>query len=88
MRLALLGPWAQSLPLLSPHLTQLTPACWAPRPARLTLCMSHRGFFTCLGRDGQVYDDLKYVWLQGRQVRQGHPRLAVIPALRTGPLPT
>ncbi|XP_040830534.1 N-acylglucosamine 2-epimerase isoform X3 [Ochotona curzoniae] len=26
------------------------------------------GFFTCLGRDGQVYDDLKYVWLQGRQV--------------------
>uniref|UniRef100_A0A8B9YCP8 N-acylglucosamine 2-epimerase n=1 Tax=Bos mutus grunniens TaxID=30521 RepID=A0A8B9YCP8_BOSMU len=30
--------------------------------------VSHRGFFTCLGRDGQVYDDLKYVWLQGRQV--------------------
>ncbi|KAM9576785.1 N-acylglucosamine 2-epimerase [Trichechus inunguis] len=28
----------------------------------------HGGFFTCLGRDGQVYDDLKYVWLQGRQV--------------------
>ncbi|KAL8164395.1 UNVERIFIED_CONTAM: hypothetical protein K2H54_050374 [Gekko kuhli] len=26
------------------------------------------GFFTCLGQDGQVYDDLKYVWLQGRQV--------------------
>ncbi|XP_066212726.1 N-acylglucosamine 2-epimerase isoform X3 [Saccopteryx leptura] len=26
------------------------------------------GFFTCLSRDGQVYDDLKYVWLQGRQV--------------------
>lgn len=26
------------------------------------------GFFTCLGRDGQVYDELKYVWLQGRQV--------------------
>lgn len=26
------------------------------------------GFFTCLGRDGRVYDDLKYVWLQGRQV--------------------
>ncbi|XP_052519355.1 N-acylglucosamine 2-epimerase isoform X3 [Budorcas taxicolor] len=25
------------------------------------------GFFTCLGRDGRVYDDLKYVWLQGRQ---------------------
>lgn len=28
----------------------------------------HGGFFTCLGRNGQVYDDLKYVWLQGRQV--------------------
>lgn len=28
----------------------------------------HGGFFTCLGRDGKVYDDLKYVWLQGRQV--------------------
>ncbi|XP_003802599.1 N-acylglucosamine 2-epimerase isoform X1 [Otolemur garnettii] len=28
----------------------------------------HGGFFTCLGHDGQVYDDLKYVWLQGRQV--------------------
>uniref|UniRef100_A0AAQ5YNL9 N-acylglucosamine 2-epimerase n=1 Tax=Amphiprion ocellaris TaxID=80972 RepID=A0AAQ5YNL9_AMPOC len=26
------------------------------------------GFFTCLGRDGSVYDKLKYVWLQGRQV--------------------
>nr|XP_006625461.1 PREDICTED: N-acylglucosamine 2-epimerase [Lepisosteus oculatus] len=26
------------------------------------------GFFTCLGREGQVYDELKYVWLQGRQV--------------------
>ncbi|XP_028669088.1 N-acylglucosamine 2-epimerase [Erpetoichthys calabaricus] len=28
----------------------------------------HGGFFTCLGKDGEVYDDLKYVWLQGRQV--------------------
>ncbi|XP_049980962.1 N-acylglucosamine 2-epimerase isoform X3 [Alexandromys fortis] len=28
----------------------------------------HGGFFTCLGRNGQVYDHLKYVWLQGRQV--------------------
>ncbi|XP_034074407.1 N-acylglucosamine 2-epimerase isoform X2 [Gymnodraco acuticeps] len=28
----------------------------------------HGGFFTCLGRDGEVYDELKYVWLQGRQV--------------------
>ncbi|XP_055486766.1 LOW QUALITY PROTEIN: N-acylglucosamine 2-epimerase [Leucoraja erinacea] len=26
------------------------------------------GFFTCLSRDGTVYDDLKYIWLQGRQV--------------------
>lgn len=28
----------------------------------------HGGFFTCLGQDGQVYDDVKYVWLQARQV--------------------
>ncbi|KAM9785923.1 N-acylglucosamine 2-epimerase [Neosynchiropus ocellatus] len=28
----------------------------------------HGGFFTCLGKDGTVYDQLKYVWLQGRQV--------------------
>lgn len=28
----------------------------------------HGGFFTCIGRDGQVYDEMKYVWLQGRQV--------------------
>ncbi|MBN3293718.1 RENBP epimerase, partial [Polypterus senegalus] len=27
----------------------------------------HGGFFTCLAKDGEVYDDLKYVWLQGRQ---------------------
>lgn len=26
------------------------------------------GFFTCLGKDGKIYDELKYVWLQGRQV--------------------
>ncbi|KAJ8259989.1 hypothetical protein GJAV_G00175800 [Gymnothorax javanicus] len=26
------------------------------------------GFFTCIGKDGKVYDELKYVWLQGRQV--------------------
>ncbi|KAG8432716.1 hypothetical protein GDO86_017094 [Hymenochirus boettgeri] len=26
------------------------------------------GFFTCLSQDGAVYDDLKYIWLQGRQV--------------------
>lgn len=28
----------------------------------------HGGFFTCIGRDGKIYDELKYVWLQGRQV--------------------
>ncbi|XP_003454289.2 N-acylglucosamine 2-epimerase isoform X2 [Oreochromis niloticus] len=28
----------------------------------------HGGFFTCIGRDGNIYDELKYVWLQGRQV--------------------
>lgn len=27
-----------------------------------------RGFFTCLGKDGTVYDDTKYIWLQARQV--------------------
>lgn len=37
-----------------------------PRPSADT--QSHRGFFSCLGRGGQLYDDLKYVWLQGRQV--------------------
>ncbi|XP_018408810.1 PREDICTED: N-acylglucosamine 2-epimerase [Nanorana parkeri] len=26
------------------------------------------GFFTCLSQDGTVYDPLKYLWLQGRQV--------------------
>ena len=26
------------------------------------------GFFTCLGRDGKVYDTDKFVWLQARQV--------------------
>lgn len=28
----------------------------------------HGGYFTCLTRDGQVYDSRKYVWLQGRAV--------------------
>ena len=28
----------------------------------------HGGFFTCLDRQGQLYDDRKYVWLNGRQV--------------------
>ena len=25
------------------------------------------GYFTCLDRDGKVYDHDKFVWLQGRQ---------------------
>lgn len=28
----------------------------------------HGGFFTCLERDGKVYDTDKFIWLQGRQV--------------------
>ena len=28
----------------------------------------HGGYFTCLGRAGEVYDTDKFVWLQGRQV--------------------
>lgn len=28
----------------------------------------HGGFFTCLNRDGSVFDTDKFVWLQGRQV--------------------
>ncbi len=28
----------------------------------------HGGYFTCLNRDGSVYDTDKFVWLQGRQV--------------------
>ena len=46
-----------------------------PDPANsANASVSRRGFFTCLGRDGQVYDDLKYVWLQGRQVRTRRAR--------------
>ena len=28
----------------------------------------HGGYFTCLDRDGTLYDDRKYMWLNGRQV--------------------
>ncbi|MCL4783036.1 MAG: AGE family epimerase/isomerase [Bryobacterales bacterium] len=28
----------------------------------------HGGYFSCLDRDGAVYDPRKYVWLQGRQI--------------------
>lgn len=42
----------------------------------LVKCLFHyidfSGFFNCLGKDGKVYDELKYVWLQGRQVRALH----------------
>ncbi len=30
--------------------------------------MLFSGFFTCLTKDGKVYDATKYGWLQGRQV--------------------
>ncbi|XP_053552039.1 N-acylglucosamine 2-epimerase [Bombina bombina] len=33
-----------------------------------SLDKEYGGFFTCLSLDGAVYDDLKYIWLQGRQV--------------------
>jgi N-acylglucosamine 2-epimerase len=35
---------------------------------RHSLDREHGGYFTCLDRDGAVYDDRKYVWLQGRAV--------------------
>lgn len=33
-----------------------------------SLDREYGGYFTCLGRDGSVYDTRKYVWLQGRAV--------------------
>ena len=30
--------------------------------------LEHGGYFTCLERDGEVYDTDKFVWLQGREV--------------------
>jgi N-acylglucosamine 2-epimerase len=35
---------------------------------RHSLDREHGGQFTCLDRDGQVYDTRKYIWLQGRAV--------------------
>lgn len=35
---------------------------------RHSLDREHGGFFTCLDRDGAVYDTRKYIWLNGRQV--------------------
>jgi N-acylglucosamine 2-epimerase len=33
-----------------------------------SLDREHGGFFTCMDRDGSVYDTKKYMWLQGREV--------------------
>lgn len=35
---------------------------------RHSLDREHGGYFTCLDREGQVYDTRKYIWLQGRAV--------------------
>ncbi len=35
---------------------------------RHSLDREHGGYFTCLTREGEVYDTRKYVWLQGRAV--------------------
>ncbi len=35
---------------------------------RHSLDREHGGYFTCLDRDGAVYDTTKYMWLQSRQV--------------------
>ena len=35
---------------------------------RHSLDREHGGYFTCLGRDGAVYDTDKFLWLQARQV--------------------
>ncbi|TSL97328.1 N-acylglucosamine 2-epimerase [Bagarius yarrelli] len=35
---------------------------------KYSLDEQYGGFFTCIGKDGTIYDELKYVWLQGRQV--------------------
>ena len=33
-----------------------------------SLDREHGGYFTCLTREGNVYDTRKYLWLQGRAV--------------------
>ena len=35
---------------------------------KYSLDREHGGYFTCLDRDGALYDDRKYMWLNGRQV--------------------
>ena len=51
----------------------------------------HGGFFTCFDRDGTLYDETKYVWLQGRAVwmfsrlyREVEPRSEWLEAARAG----
>ena len=33
-----------------------------------SLDVENGGYFTCLNRDGSVFDTDKFIWLQGRQV--------------------
>jgi len=42
--------------------------CVIPFWLRHSLDPQHGGYFTCLTREGAVYDSRKYVWLQGRAV--------------------
>lgn len=58
---------------------------------RHSLDREHGGYFTCLDRDGSVYDDRKYMWLQGRAVwtfarlyRELEPRAEWLEAARLG----
>lgn len=56
-----------------------------------SLDREHGGYFTCLERDGAVYDTKKYVWLQGRAIwmfselyRTFDPRPAYLDAAKLG----
>ncbi|WP_254150839.1 AGE family epimerase/isomerase [Candidatus Chloroploca mongolica] len=58
---------------------------------RHALDHEHGGYFTCLDRDGTVYDSRKYMWLQGRAVwmfarlyRELEPRDEWLAAARLG----
>lgn len=58
---------------------------------RHSLDQEHGGYFTCLGRDGTLYDSRKYLWLQGRAVwtfarlyRELEPRPEFLAAARLG----
>src|SRR5574341_386558 len=35
---------------------------------KYSIDLSHGGYFSCLDRDGTVYDTDKFIWLQARQV--------------------